>query len=182
MRLGLECWRLRALRAGLLTMGLSLAVLGCHGKNAVEESPAAQIDEAMSSTALAQDASVMIAEVCRRQSYATASVGLIAGETGLREDVFELRNPVSYKVVPYRLRATVKLEGLLRLEAEATGRPATQASCMRQFADHLQKLTEPLIAAARDEKKIDRSAFNNAEKESHQELKLNDPEIKLPQP
>lgn len=169
MRFGLGCWRARTLRAGLLISGLSVAVLGCHGKKMVEGSTAGPLDGAVSSTALAEDASAMIADVCVRQSYATASVGLIAGETGLREDVFELRNPVSYKVVPYRLRATVKLEGMLWMGAEATDRPASQASCMRQFADHLKDLTDPLIEAARDQRDIDSSAFNNAEKEAQQE-------------
>jgi hypothetical protein len=49
---------------------------------------------------------------------------------------------------------------------------------MRQFADHLKKLTDPLVEEARSEKEIDRSAFNNAEKEAQQELKLDDPQIK----
>ncbi|HZY72159.1 MAG TPA: hypothetical protein VFE22_03520 [Edaphobacter sp.] len=178
MRFERECWRTSALQAGLLAAGLSMVALGCHGKGAAGRPAAGQIGEAISSTVLAEDASTMIAEVCKRQSYATASVGLIAGETGLREDVFELRNPVSYKVIPYRLRATVKLEGMLRQGAEATGRLAAQASCMRQFADHLKKLTDPLVEEARSEKEIDRSAFNNAEKEAQQELKLDDPQIK----
>jgi len=167
-----------AVWVGLLTMSFSIALLGCHGKKPPEAAAGEHLDGAKSSAVLAAQASAVIAAVCTRQSYATASVGLIAGETGLREDVFELCDPVSYKVIPYRLGATVRLEGLLRRGAEAAGRPTAEAACIRQFADHFKKLTDPLVEAARDEKEIDSSAFNSAEKEAEQELEMDEQKLK----
>jgi hypothetical protein len=178
MQFGLECWRTNALWVGLLTAGVSMTLLGCHGKKPTEAAAGGHVDSAKSPAILAAQASAVIAAVCTRQSYATASVGLIAGETGLREDVFELRDPVSYKVIPYRLGATVRLEALLRQGAAAAGRPAAEATCMRQFADHFKKLTDPLVEAARDEKEIDSSAFNSAEREAQQELEMDEQELK----
>jgi hypothetical protein len=178
MQFGLECWRTSVLRAGLLTAGFSMALLGCHGKKTTEAAVGEHLDGAKSPAVLADKASAVIAAVCTRQSYATASVGLIAGETGLREDVFELRDPASYKVIPYRLGATVKLEGLLRQGADAAGRPAAEATCIRQFADHFKRLTDPLVEAARNEKEIDSSAFNSAQREAQQELELDEQELK----
>jgi hypothetical protein len=108
-------------------------------------------------------------------------VGLIAGETKLREDVFELRDPVTYRIIPYRLWTTVRLEGLLRQGAEASGRPEAQATCMREFADHLKTLTDPLVEAARDEKEIDVTAFKDAEKEAQQEVEQEESGLKQSQ-
>ncbi len=178
MQFGLGCRWKSELWAGLLTVGFSITLLGCHGKKPTEVAAGEHVDSAQSPAVRAAQASAVIAAVCARQSYATASVGLIAGETGLREDVFELRDPVSYKVIPYRLGATVRLEGLLRQGAEAAGRPAAEATCLRQFADHFKKLTDPLVEAARDEKEIDSSAFNSAEREAQQELEMDEQELK----
>lgn len=163
-----------AIWGGLLTMSFSIALLGCHSKKTAEVSAGEHLDDAKSPAVLAAKASAVIAAVCTRQSYATASVGLIAGEAGLREDVFELRDPVSYKVIPYHLGATVKLEALLRQGAEAAGRPAAEATCIRQFADRFKKLTDPLVEAARDEEQIDSSAFNSAGREAQQELEMDE--------
>lgn len=154
---------------GLLCAGVCASILGCRGKKAADKPVAEHSGAAKDSAALAEKAAVAIAAVCMRQSYATASVGLIAGATGLQEDVFELRDPGSYKVVPYRLGATMRLETLLRQEAESVGRPAAQAECMRQFADRFKQLTDPLVDEALDEKKIDKTAFKDAEKEAQQE-------------
>lgn len=111
MRYGLRYWLVGGLGAGL-----ALVALGCHGKKQTQ-APL----ERYKSPALADKAATVISAVCTRQSYATASVGLIAGETNLREDVFELRDPMPYRIVPYRLGATVRLEDLLRRGAEAAG-------------------------------------------------------------
>ena len=165
--------RASALCVGLLATGLAITATGCHGKTQVAIS---STQEKMPA-GMADNAAAVIAAVCTRQSYARASVGLIAGETKLREDVFELRDPVSYRVVPYRLGATVRLEGLLRQGAEASGRPEGQAECMRQFADHLKGLTDPLVEAARDEKEIDASAFKDSVKEAQQEVETEEREL-----
>ncbi|MEO6909893.1 MAG: hypothetical protein ABI158_03090 [Edaphobacter sp.] len=149
-----------------------MAVLGCHGK----KSALSAADGAETPAVLAARAATVISAVCTRQSYATASVGLIAGETGLREDVFELRDPVSYRVIPYQLGTTVRLEGLLRHGAGASGRPAEQSKCMSQFADHLKTLTDPLVQTAKDEKDIDVLAFKDAEKEAQQQTEIEEKE------
>ena len=180
MRFVLRDRRTVALWAGLLSVGVCVPILGCQEKKAADKPVAEYSDAAKDSAALAERASVAIAAVCTRQAYATASVGLIAGATGLQEDVFELRDPGSFKVVPYRLGATVRLETLLRQEAERAGRPAEQTDCMRQFADHFKQLTDPLMDEALDEKKIDKTAFKDAEKEAQQEQQMDEQQPKQP--
>jgi len=175
MPYSLESCGAKALWAALLSAGLSMAVVGCHSR---KEAPALNQTGVASSAALADNAAAVISAVCTRQSYATARVGLIAGATGLREDVFELRDPVSYKVVPYRLGATVRLEKLLRQSAGAPGRPSAQADCMRQFADYFESLAVPLVDAAKDEKDIDISAFRQAQKEAQQEIRTEEQDLK----
>lgn len=172
MQGGLGWRRTSALWTGLMTTGLLVAAFGCHGKKS------AALSEGKGPAELADAAASVISAVCTRQSYATASVGLIAGETKLREDVFELRDPVSYRIIPYRLSATVRLEGLLRQGAVASGRPQAQAECMLQFADHFKTLTDPLVEEAQAEKQIDVSAFKNAEKEAQQEVETEEREMK----
>jgi hypothetical protein len=167
MRYGLGCWRAVGPWAGLLATGLSVGVLGCHGKDQKLLSAGATTT---SSASLADKGAAAIAMVCERQSFATAKIGLIAGETGLQEDVFEMRDPVSYTAVPYRLRATVRLEALLRQGAGAAGRPKDQSQCMQDFAGHLKQLSDPLVEAARSRKAIDVLAFKDAEKQAEQEI------------
>lgn len=150
----------------MLAAGLAVASAGCHGK----KEPSLASVPVEQSVALADQGAAAIAEVCSRQTFATAKVGLIAGETRLSEDVFELRDPVSYTVVPYRLAATVRLETTLRRGAEVAGRPAAQAQCMKDFADHLKGLSDPLVAEAKDQSKEDALAFKDAEKEAQQEI------------
>lgn len=166
MRYGLSCWRTGTFRAGLLTAGLSITVLGCHAK----KSSQGGTETAQPAGTLAIKGAAAVAAVCTRQSYATAKTGLIAGETGLREDVFELRDPVSYTIIPYRLSETVHLEALLRQAAAAPGRPEAQTKCMQDFADHLKTLSDPLVEQANDEKTVDGLAFKDAEKEAQQEI------------
>ena len=166
MLYGLCCGRAGGLWAGLLAAGFAVAVLGCHGKK--EPSIAGVPSE--QATTLADKGAAAIAAVCSRQTFATAKVGLIAGETRLSEDVFEMRDPVSYTVIPYRLGATVRLETMLRRGAAAAGRPEDQATCMRDFADHFKDLTDPLVAAAKDRDQADVLAFKDAEKEAQQEI------------
>jgi hypothetical protein len=167
MRYGLGCLRAGGLWAGLLAAGLTVSVLGCQGK---KQGPSIAGVAPQASASLADKGAAAIATVCTRQSYATAKVGLIAGETGLQEDVFEMRDPVSYTIVPYRLRATVRLEALLRQGAEAAGRPEGQKQCMRDFADHLKELSDPLVEAVKSQKTVDVLAFKDAEREAQQEV------------
>jgi len=150
----------------LLAAGLAIATTGCRGKKA----PSIAAIPVEQSVVLADQGAAAIAEVCSRQSFATAKVGLIAGETKLSEDVFELRDPVSYTVVPYRLAATIRLETTLRRGADVAGRPEAQAQCMKDFADHLKGLSDPLVAEAKDQSKEDALAFKDAQKEAEQEI------------
>lgn len=152
-------WQAAALGTGVLLC------LGCHGKK--EQVPPG---DTATSAAMAGKAAAIISSVCDRQSYATASVGLIAGETKLREDVFELRDPKTSRILPYRLGATLLLEDLLRQQAQAIEPPSEQADCIRQFADHLKELSDPLVQEAQDQKEIDFSAYKDAKKEAEQEM------------
>jgi hypothetical protein len=166
MQYGLGRWQVKGRWAVVLGVGLSLATLGCHEKKDLSIAGVPQEASAL----LAAKGAAAIATVCTRQSYATAKLGLIAGETGLQEDVFEMRDPVSFTIVPYRLKATVRLEALLRQGAEAAGRPKDQTQCMQEFADHLSTLSDPLLDAAKSEKAVDALAFHDAEKEAQQEI------------
>jgi hypothetical protein len=161
-----------------MTTGLLAAVVGCRGEKPGAAAFGAPGTE--TSAALADKGAAAIATVCTRQSYATAKLGLIAGETGLREDVFEMRDPVSYRIVPYELAATVRMEALLRQGAEAAGRPTEQAACMRDFADHLKTLSDPLVENAENQKKVDALAFRDAEKEATQEVQTDEQMQKNP--
>ncbi|MDW5267517.1 MULTISPECIES: hypothetical protein [Acidobacteriaceae] len=166
MRYGLSCSQAHGLWAGLVAVGLAVALVGCHG----QKEPSIAGVPVEQSAALADRGAAAIAAVCSRQSFATAKVGLIAGETRLSEDVFEMRDPVSYTVVPYRLATTVRLETTLRRGAAAAGRPEAQAQCMKDFADHLKELTDPLVAEAKNQSQEDLLAFKDAEKEAQQEI------------
>jgi len=170
MRCGLNFWRAAAMGAGF-----GMAVLGCHG---TRRPPVYSVTAAPG--ILAGKGAAGIMAVCSRQDYPTAKVGLIAGETRLREDVFELRDPGSYQIVPYRLEDTVMLERLLRQEAKAVGRPADQVKCMRDFADHLQTLSDPLMEEANVQKEVDSLAFKDAEKEAQQEIEMQEQVTKNP--
>jgi hypothetical protein len=87
-------------------------------------------------------------------------------ETGLHEDVFVLRDRVSYQGIGYGLDEAQRLEELLRAEARAGGHPATQANCIEDFAEHLEALSDPLVEADERQKDLDVSAFEAASKEA----------------
>ena len=52
---------------------------------------------------VAEKGKAAIVAECEKQSYETASKGVIVSETGLHEDVFVLRDRVSYAGVGYGL-------------------------------------------------------------------------------
>lgn len=168
-------------RAGTaaLIVGLLGMAVGCHAKmpgtNIGFAEPMAQrgqFDSAEASAKKVADAGEAIAGACAKEPYANAHEGLVVTETGLHEDVFELRDRVSYKSLAYGQWEAQRLEALLRKEAGAAGSPsypAEQAECIRQFADHMQTLTDPLVEADAEQKQLDVSAFNDASKEAQQE-------------
>jgi hypothetical protein len=111
---------------------------------------------------LAEKGKAEIVTECEKQSYETASKGLIVSETGLHEDVFVLRDRVSYAGIGYELDEAQRLEDLLRAEARIAGHPAEQANCIEAFAEHLETLSDPLVEADERRKELDASAFNDA--------------------
>jgi hypothetical protein len=153
----------------ILLLGVLIGVTGCHSKSAnrpVEASRASTSGAAK----LAEDGRATIVAMCAKESFAAARQGLIVAETGLHEDVFLLRDRGSYKPVPYGLEETQRLEVLLREDAEAAGHTKEQSVCIRQFAEHLETLIEPLVEADRREREIDTSAFSQADKQVQDDL------------
>jgi hypothetical protein len=106
---------------------------------------------------------------CEKQSYEAARKGLIVSETGLHEDVFALRDRVSYAGVGYGLDEAQRLEDLLRAESRVAGHPADQANCIEAFAQHLEMLSDPLVEADERRKELDASAFTDASKEAQEQ-------------
>jgi hypothetical protein len=103
---------------------------------------------------------------CAHESYANASKGLIVGETGLHEDVFELRDRESFAANAYGMNEALRLETLLHEEARIPGHSAEQADCIDEFAEHLESLTDALAQSDKLQKELDLSAFNNAREQA----------------
>ena len=157
-------------------MGLLILAAGCHSG---QQSGDATLLERISRAGhwrvapkpgeLAEKGKSAIVSVCEKQSYETASKGLIVSEIGLHEDVFVLRDRVSYAGVGYGLDEAQRLEDLLRAEAKVAGHPALQADCIETFAEHLETLSDPLVEADERMKQLDVSAFNDAAKEAQEQ-------------
>jgi hypothetical protein len=118
---------------------------------------------------LAEKGRAEITDECAKQSYETANRGLIVNETALHEDVFALRDRVSYGVYAYGLDEALRLESLLHAEAAGLGHPTEQAECIQEFADHLESLTEPIIEAEERQKELDITAFKDSAKEAQEQ-------------
>jgi hypothetical protein len=168
-------------RVGIATLLLVLPglIAGCHEKKLSDlelSRPSMQTNAADLAGASAKKvggAGAAVVSACKIETYANASKGLVVSETGLREDVLDLRDRISYKGVPFDLQETERLEALLRKEIDVpriTNYSADQAECIRQFADHMQTLIEPLVEADAEQKQLDVSAFDNASKEAQQEI------------
>jgi hypothetical protein len=157
-------------------MGLSILVAGCHGGQQSGDatlleriSRVGHSREAPKPGELAEKGKAAIVTECEKQSYETTSKGLIVSETGLHEDVFVLRDRVSYVGVGYGLDEAQRLEDLLRVEAKVAGRSAEQANCIQAFAEHLEGLSDPLVEADARRKELDASAFTDAAKEAQEQ-------------
>jgi hypothetical protein len=118
---------------------------------------------------LAEKGRAEIVEECAKQSYETASKGLIISEIGLHEDVFMLRDRVSYGAMGYSLDEALRLEEMLHAEANGQQHPADQTECIRRFAEHMESLSDPLIEDDQRLKELDSSAFKDASKEAQEE-------------
>jgi hypothetical protein len=153
----------------IVLLGLLAAVTGCHSKTAsgMIETSSASAD---GTAKVAEDGRASIAAICAKESFAAARPGLIVAETGLREDVFLLRDRSSYRPVPYGLEEAQKLVVLLYADAETASYTKEQSECIRQFAEHLESLTEPLAEAAKREREIDTSALSQSDKQVQDEL------------
>jgi hypothetical protein len=153
----------------IVLLGLLMAVMGCHSKTSGRANEASRV-RAVGAARLVEDGKATIVAICAKESFATARKGLIVAETGLREDVFLLRDRDSYEPVPYGLDEAQRLVVLLHAEAGATGHTEEQSACIREFAEHLESLTEPLAEASRREREIDTSAFNQSDKQVQDDL------------
>jgi hypothetical protein len=160
----------------LSALGVLLLACGCHaGQHGGETTLLERISRAGHSRAapkpgeLAEKGKAEIVAECEKQSYETARKGLIVSETGLHEDVFVLRDRVSYAGVGYGLDEAQRLEELLRAEAKVAGHPAAQADCIEAFAEHLETLSDPLVEADERLKELDASAFSDAAKEAEEQ-------------
>ncbi len=171
-------------------LGILLLATGCHGNQQGEATPLLEkISREVHSKVerpkpgeLAEKGHTAITEECAKQSYTTASKGLIVSETGYREDVFALRDRVSYGEIAYELDEAQRLEALLETEAKTAKLPAEQKNCITEFTEHLETLSDPLVEAEVRQKELDVSAFSNAAKEAQEqaEKKLHEAE-KLPE-
>ncbi len=158
-------------RAMIGAVGL-FVVVGCNGRPSgggstllrrISNSGRAKV---VAPGELAEKGRAAIVTECEKQSYETARKGLIVSETGLHEDVFALRDRVSYAGDGYGLSEALRLEALLRAEVQSARHPADQASCIDEFADHLESLSDPLVEADERQKELDASAFRDATKEA----------------
>jgi hypothetical protein len=162
----------------LSVLGVLLLVGGCHtGQKSGDATLLERISRARQRHSwvapkpgeLAQKGKAAIVTECEKQSYETARKGLIVSEIGLHEDVFVLRDRVSYAGMGYGLDEAQRLEQLLRAEAKVAGHPAEQAGCIEAFAEHLEALSDPLVEADQRLKELDASAFSDATKEAEEQ-------------
>ncbi len=162
----------RAIGHGLSVIGLLVLAAGCHGHDAREKDAPPKPDE------IATRGRAEIVEECGKQSYDLVSKGLIVSETGLHEDVFVLRDRVTFGGIGYSLAEGLRLESELRAEAKGGAHPAEQSECIARFANHLEGLSDPLVEADERLKELDASAFTNAAKEAEKqaEKQLRGPE------
>ena len=159
----------------VLMMGAVSLLGGCHGKRPNGDELLQRMKRATHTQPaipkpgeLAERGRAAITAECDKQSYETAKNGLIVNETNLHEDVFALRDRVSYGEIAFSLDEALRLEALLQTEVDVAGNPPEQTECIRQFAEHLETLTDPLVEGDERLKELDVSAFKDASKEAQQ--------------
>ena len=164
-------------RRGWFLMGILVLVAGCHaGRQSGDPTLMERISraghsrrEAPKPGELAEKGRASIADECAKQSYVNASKGLIVSETGLHEDVFALRDRVSYGEMAFALDEALRLESLLRAEANGHGNPTEQTNCIERFAERLESLTDPIVEADERLKELDISAFEDSAKKAQEQ-------------
>jgi hypothetical protein len=159
----------------VFTLGVLALIAGCHtGSQSNGAALLGRISRGGHSAALkpgdlADRGRAEITDECEKQSYETAKKGLIVSETGMHEDVFTLRDRISYGAIGYGLDEALRLESLLRAEAKVGGHSPEQAACIQKFAEHLETVSDPLIEQDERLKELDASAFKNSTKEAEEE-------------
>jgi hypothetical protein len=155
-------------------MGTLFLVGGCHARNGDSTlleriARIGRTKTELQPGALAEKGRAEITDECAKQSYKTASKGLIVSETALHEDVFAMRDRVSYGEDAYGLDEALRLESLLYTEAAGLGHPTEQAECIQEFAQHLESLTDPIIEADERQRELDITAFKDSAKEAQEQ-------------
>lgn len=181
-------WRMRVKQSGQIVrsawmatwiaasmLALTLGTAGCRARNAksgpTATAPAGAVDNPVASANKLAEAGMSIVTACATEPFANASKGLIVAQTGLNEDVFDLRDRSTYRAVPFGLKETLRLQDLLLKEIDAPGHAsysAPQIACIRQFIAQFKSLTGPLVQADAEQKQLDVSAFDKASKEAEQ--------------
>ena len=167
-------WQTGTISRGVSVTALLIFVAGCHNGR---QSDGTTLLGRLSNTGpakavpgeLAEKGQAAIVAECDKQSYETARKGLIVSETRLHEDVFALRDRVSYAGDGYGLDEALRLVAMLQTKAKMTGQPEEQARCIEEFADHLEALSGPLVEADQRQKELDASAFRDSTKEADAE-------------
>jgi hypothetical protein len=161
-----------AIDRAVIAAAVLIVIVGCNGRRQSEGSTLlGRISNSGRARVaapgeLAEKGRAEIVTECEKQSYETARKGLIVSETGLHEDVFALRDRVSYAGLSYRLDEALRLEALLQAEASAAGHLQEQARCIEEFAAHFETLSGPLVEADERQKELDASAFRDSTKEA----------------
>jgi hypothetical protein len=159
----------------LFALGILALIAGCHtGSQSSDATLLGRISHGGHSTLLkpgelADRGRAEITDECAKQSYETAKKGLIVSETGMHEDVFTLRDRISYGAIGYGLDEALRLESLLRAEARVGGHSPEQTACIQKFAEHLESVSDPLIEQDERLKELDASAFKTSTKEAEDE-------------
>ena len=175
-----DCKRSREqglVRRWVSVMGVFVLLAGCHSrKQSGDSSLLERISrvghskvQAPKPGELAERGRAEIRTECEKQSYENASKGLIVSEIGLHEDVFTLRDRVSYGAIGYGLDEALRLEALLEGEAKAQAHSPEQAECIQKFAEHLESVSDPLLEADQRMKELDVSAFNDAARKAEEQ-------------
>jgi hypothetical protein len=159
---------------GLFVAVMLVLITGCHTGRRNAESLLERISghsktETPKPGELAEIGRASIADECAKQSYGIAKKGLIVSETGLHEDVFALRDRVSYGEIAYNLDEALRLESLLRVAANVNGHPPEQTNCIEEFAAHFETLTDPMVEADERLKELDISAFEDSSKRAQEQ-------------
>ncbi len=155
---------LRIIGCAAWAMCLTLMTMGCRdrekGRDASLLGRFGHVKiEAVKPGDLAEKGRAQITEECAKQSYENAKKGLIVSEVGLHEDVFMLRDLVTYGGMGFSLDESLQLESLLRAEASGGKHPAEQTACIQKFGEHLESLSDPLVEGDERLKELDASAF-----------------------